>query len=137
MWNGLPTLSESGAHYYLTVRTERPIEGCELTPNAFLQIKGGINWDNAMRQRVLESNPFSYHFTWHRSPLSPMCSNTADCPRGNSMDPVQWSKALLGGSGIICNVCYRAGRPAYKCTFCCAGYGSSILFGGTSYTSSP
>ena len=45
-------IQESGASYLLTLRSERPVEGCELTPNAFIQLKGGYQLDNSARAKV-------------------------------------------------------------------------------------
>mmetsp|Transcript_5062 Transcript_5062/g.11224 ORF Transcript_5062/g.11224 Transcript_5062/m.11224 type:complete len:602 (+) Transcript_5062:143-1948(+) len=112
----LPSLAESGASYLLTVRSERPVEGCELSPNAFLQLKGGV-MDNSTRAKLLDSKPFEYRFRWFRAPRARICAGPS-CPRGDSFDPVHWSKASLGGPGLLCNVCLTAGRPAHDVAFC-------------------
>jgi hypothetical protein len=119
------SLAESGASYLLTVRSERPVEGCELTPNAFLQLKGGI-MDNSTRAKLLDSKPFEYRFRWFRAPRARICAGPS-CPRGDSCDPVHWSKASLGGPGLLCNVCLTAGRPAHDVAFCSARWAHMLL----------
>jgi hypothetical protein len=49
---GSNSITDSGASYFLTLRSERPVEGCELTPNAFIQLKGGYLLDNSARAKV-------------------------------------------------------------------------------------
>lgn len=112
----LSAITESGASYLLTVRSERPIEGCEISPNAFLQLKGG-SMDNSTRQKLLDSNPFKYVVKWSRGPHCRICANI-QCPRGGSFEPVQWSKSALGGHNLVCNVCLKAGKPQHESTFC-------------------
>ena len=51
------SIQESGASYLLTLRSERPVEGCELTPNAFIQLKGGYLLDNSARAKVAKLFP--------------------------------------------------------------------------------
>lgn len=108
----------SVASYVLTLRSERPVEGCELAPNAFLQLKGG-NLDNSGRAKLMDSKPFRYVFIWHRGPMGSICANNR-CPRGHSFDPNHWSKAAIGGPHLACNVCLNAGKEAHEATFCSA-----------------
>jgi hypothetical protein len=110
------SVAESGATYLLTARSERPIEGCEITPNAFLQLKGGV-MDNLTRSKLLESVPYFYSFSWSRGPRKQICSNVA-CPRGNTFEPMYWSKAALGGPELVCSVCEKNGKPGYESSFC-------------------
>ena len=112
--------ADSGAFYFLTLRSERPVEGCELAPNAFVQLKGGTI-DNSTRAKLLESNPYQYVFSWSRGPRSRICACT-ECPRGDSFEPVQWSKALIGGPNLLCNVCLCAGKAALDASFCSARF---------------
>ena len=110
-------ISETGASYLLTLRSERPVEGCELYPNAFIQLKGGYLLDNSARQKLLDSNPYYFSFIWSRGPRKQLCCNI-NCPRGNTYEPIYWSKAALGGPELICNVCEKAGIPSYDSSFC-------------------
>lgn len=109
--------NSSGAQYALTLKAERPIAGCELTPNAFLCIKGGA-MDNLQRQKMMEAKPHFYEWTWSRSPKKKACANT-HCPRGDTFEPTLWSRASLGGCALQCAVCYRnGGRSGTDTTFC-------------------
>jgi hypothetical protein len=58
--------------FVLTLRVERPIDGCEVNALAYLNIKGGA-MDNATRAKMLESNPhyFAYRFELHSAQESP------------------------------------------------------------------
>lgn len=107
---------ENGNSYLLTVRSERPIQGCEINPNPFLQIKGGAI-DNASRARLLDPNNVYYSFSWSRGQRGSGCLNE-NCPRGGSFDPTRWSKAAVGGPGLICNVCLSTGYSAHEAAFC-------------------
>ena len=112
------SVADSGATYLLTARVERPVEGCDMYPIAFLQLKGGA-MDNNTRAKLLESVPYYYSYTWSRGPKKPMCCSDA-CPKGQSFDPVAWSKAMIGGPGLMCSVCERAGVPLFDASFCSA-----------------
>lgn len=106
---------DSGVSYYLNVRTERPIQGCELTPNPYVQLKGAA--ENAGRARNLDPNNFIYSFVWKRGPKSDGCCNP-NCPRKNNYEPINWSKAALGGPELMCNVCTNAGYAPHDSIFC-------------------
>ena len=102
--------------YALSLKVERPIEGCESTPSAFLYIKGGA-LDNASRQKIMDAHPHYFSFEWGRGPRRPMCANS-QCPRGQTFEPVNWSRASLGGCAVQCAVCHRLGRGGGDNTFC-------------------
>lgn len=112
----LTIIGEFGGKLALNLRCERPIEGCELTPNAFLQIKGG-SVDNATRAKILDPSNYYYVYCWRRGPKSAPCGNS-QCPRGMSYEPIRWSKAALGGPELVCNVCTSNGFPAHESSFC-------------------
>jgi hypothetical protein len=99
--------------YVLTLRTERPIQGCELTPNAYAQYKDAVTG----RPRLLDPNQVYYSFSWRRGPKTSGCCNPF-CDRGKIFEPAQWSKNALGGPELLCNVCISAGFASYESTFC-------------------
>lgn len=105
-------------NYVITLRSERPIEGCELSPNAFLQLKGG-NLDNSARAKMLDAKPFQYVFSWSKGPKGRLCGNSK-CPRGDSYDPITWSKPMLHGPQLACNICMVAGKHSQDTCFCSA-----------------
>jgi len=54
-----------GLRYEMSVRVDRPLESCELSPNVHLYLKGGQT-DNATRQKILDSNPHYFVYQWSR-----------------------------------------------------------------------
>jgi hypothetical protein len=108
----------TGPSYVITLRAERPIEGCELAPNSFVQLKGG-NLDNSARAKLLDSRPFQYVYSWSRSPKGRLCGNSS-CVRAETFDPAVWSKAQLHGPQLVCNVCLGAGKQSNDISFCSA-----------------
>ena len=113
----------------LSLRVERPVEGCEVSALAYLNIKGGA-MDNATRAKMLEGSPhyFVYrcHFPdswallidgrWSRGPVQQMCAYF-NCPRKDTYDPVHWSKFALGGPCLQCAICEKYGLRNNS-TFC-------------------
>jgi hypothetical protein len=73
------TLS-SGCVYSLSLRIERPIQGCEIQPYPFLCLKGGA-MDNATRAKLMDQNPHYFTYRWCRGPKRNMCASI-NCPRG-------------------------------------------------------
>ena len=106
--------------FALTCRTERPIQGCELTPYAFLYLKGGTA-DNLTRQKHMDANPHKFTFRWSRGPRRQLCQ-CEQCPRGSTYDPTYWSKAAVGGASLKCAICEKAGVAAHLSLFCSARY---------------
>eukprot|EP01041_Mallomonas_annulata_P008324 gene8324-17133_t len=104
--------------WHLSMRVERPIEGCELSPHPYLKIKGG-NLDNSARAKLLDSTPHRFTYQWCRSTRRQICENKS-CPRGDTFDPVCWSRFALGGFGLQCTVCDKAGIPRHQTIFCSA-----------------
>eukprot|EP00981_Chlorochromonas_danica_P006053 scaffold1264_cov149-Ochromonas_danica.AAC.3 len=102
--------------YNLFLRCDRPIEGCELTPVAYLQLKGN-GTDANSRPRLLDSNSYYFAHQWRRGPRKPACANPA-CPRGNTYEPMHWCRAALGGPELACSVCSSTGSPSHDACFC-------------------
>jgi len=90
--------------WHLLLRVERPIEGCELSPHPYLKIKGG-SLDNSARAKLLDSTPHCFTYQWKRGPYMQICANIT-CPRGDTFDPINWSRFSLGSPGLQCMVCY-------------------------------
>lgn len=105
--------SSTAPNYFFSCRVDRPIQGCELTPNPFLQLKG----TSVERPRMVDPNIYTISFQWKRGPKKPACVHPS-CTRANSFEPTQWSKAALGGPELICNVCTKAGFPPHESSFC-------------------
>lgn len=112
----LATVKQCGGTVTVGARADRPIENCELCPNAFVQIKGGVI-DNPTKSRLLDVSNFYFTFTWRRSSNKTACCHPG-CPRNDSFEPMKWSKAILGGPELTCNVCTNAGIPVHESSFC-------------------
>ena len=105
-----------GTYYHMSLRTDRPIQGCELSPYPFLCLKGGT-LDNAARQKKMDSCPYKFSYNWYRGPRRRICQNE-QCPRGSTYDPVYWSRTAIGGASLRCATCEKAGVAGHLCMFC-------------------
>ena len=112
------TLGATGMFFALSMRTERPIEGCEVLAHPFLFLKGGT-LDNASRAKVMDNNPHKFKYRWFRGPVRQLCQFD-NCPRGSTYDPVAWSKPAVGGASLQCAVCAKAGVAGHHSLFCSA-----------------
>mmetsp|Transcript_8011 Transcript_8011/g.11950 ORF Transcript_8011/g.11950 Transcript_8011/m.11950 type:complete len:628 (-) Transcript_8011:201-2084(-) len=100
----------------LSLRCEQPVEGCELTPHAYLKLKSRT-LDNPAKAKVLEANPHTFSFKWSRGPTIPMCAYSS-CPRNGTTDPLDWSRFSRGGPSLRCAVCEKLGIPRHEALFC-------------------
>jgi hypothetical protein len=116
----MATFPDSSSGFAMSLRIDRPVEGCEIACHPFLFIRGGA-MDNATRQKIMDANPHSFIYRWSRGPRRQICANT-NCPRGSSLDPVHWSKFACGGPALICTVCERAKMPRHESFFCSVRY---------------
>lgn len=96
----------------LNVRLDRPVEGCQIYPHAYLYQKGEKG-----QQRDKER--FVYRYRWLRGPERPVCAN-ATCPRAQSFSPIQWSKFARKGCSFLiqCVVCAKLRLPRHHSVFC-------------------
>ncbi|RYG59605.1 hypothetical protein EON64_20065 [archaeon] len=62
--------SEATVSYHLSVRVDRPVEGCELNPSVYLQQKGGSAGEGGgnNRGKFLDSSMYYFAFSWARGP---------------------------------------------------------------------
>eukprot|EP01035_Chromulina_nebulosa_P018937 gene18937-24744_t len=104
--------------YSLSIRVDRPIAACELTPYPFLTVKGG-GLDNVTRNKILESRPHYFTCQWSRASKRPLCCNS-QCPRRHSSSPSLWSRHARGGPTLRCAVCERNRVPRSESCFCSA-----------------
>jgi hypothetical protein len=116
----LATVRQYGGTIIVGARAERPIESCELSPNAFVQIKCD-KMDNVARARMQDPSNFYFTFEWYRGPAKSPCFNP-NCSRNESFEPIKWSKSVLGGPELICSVCTAAGYPPHDACFCSKRY---------------
>lgn len=111
---------DSAVKFVISLRAERPIEGCELAPHPFLFIKGGA-MDNPTRQKLMDANPHQFSFKWKRGPRRAMCANQS-CSRRDIFDPSCWSRIALDGPPLQCTICEKIGVAKHDSTFCSKGY---------------
>ncbi len=102
--------------WHLSLRSEQPIEGCELQPHPFLRIKSHT-LDNPAKARLLESNPHFYKCRWFRGPRKNPCANVS-CAKNTDFRPSRWSHHQSTGHSVLCAVCERGGAPRYEAMFC-------------------
>jgi hypothetical protein len=108
--------SDGGVKFVISLRSERPIEGCELSPHPFLFIKGGA-MDNPTRAKMMEANPHQFSFCWRRGPRRSMCENQS-CPRREIFEPSYWSRIAVDGPALQCAICEKLGLLKHESTFC-------------------
>jgi len=108
--------------WHLSLRVDRPVEGCTLRPHAYMY---GKKLDDRDADKPLPphskkcrgpppNHEFSYR--WFRGPPVEPCAYEG-CPRRTSFSPHDWSKHALGGSGCSLQ-CVSTQSSLYKCTFC-------------------
>ena len=113
-------IRDNNIEWHLSLRAERPIEGCELLPHPYLKIKGG-SLDNSARAKLFDATPHYFVYQWSRGPHKQICANVS-CPRGDTFDPMNWSRFSLGSPGLQCMVCDKAGVPRHQAIFCSKKY---------------
>lgn len=58
-----------GLRYEMTLRCDRPIHGCEITPSVHCYLRGGLT-DNATRAKIMDANPHYFTYHWARGKLT-------------------------------------------------------------------
>jgi CCR4-NOT transcription complex subunit 6 len=108
--------------WHLSLRVDRPVEGCAVRPHAYMY---GKKLDDREADKPLPphskkmrepppNHEFSYR--WFRGPSHEPCAYEG-CPRRTSFSPHDWSMHALGGSGCSLQ-CVSTQSSLYKCTFC-------------------
>lgn len=119
------TMSGKDTHYtwHLSLRVDRPIEGCTVQSHAYMYGKKVDDRDmdksnhHSHSKKAKEAPPpneFSYR--WFRGPEEEFCAYQ-ECPRMKSYSPHDWSMHALGGSGCSLQ-CVSGQSSLYKSTFC-------------------
>uniref|UniRef100_A0A7S2RJ55 Endonuclease/exonuclease/phosphatase domain-containing protein n=1 Tax=Rhizochromulina marina TaxID=1034831 RepID=A0A7S2RJ55_9STRA len=80
--------------WHLSVRTDRPVEGCEVTALAYLYQKS-IKKKNGIPVESPQPPPpptseYELRFRWLRGPEAPVCAYDA-CPMSKNFSPLVWS----------------------------------------------
>jgi len=108
--------------WHLSLRVDRPVEGCTMRPHAYMY---GKKLDDRDLEKALP--PFSkrcteppptheFSYRWFRGPSVEPCAYEK-CPRRTSFSPHDWSMHALGGTGCSLQ-CVSTQSSLYKCTFC-------------------
>lgn len=101
----------------MSLRVDRPVEGCTIRPHAYMYSKklDSANQTNHDADTKKSIPAHDYSFKWYRGPFQPPCA-FGDCPRRTSFSPHDWSKYALGGG---CRLeCVSSQSSLYKATFC-------------------
>ena len=133
----LSSTNISGIQYYswhLSLRVDRPVEGCAMRPHAYMYSK---KLDERDLDKPLPSHskkmrePPPHHefvYRWFRGPPEEPCAYDG-CPRRTSFSPHDWSLHALGmrfgvGTSTVkqpaaCRLqCVSTQSSLYMCTFC-------------------
>jgi len=110
--------------WHLSLRVDRPVEGCELRPHCYMY---GKKLDEREADKPLAMNSHSkkmrepppeheFSYRWFRGPRSTPCAYES-CTRRTSFSPHDWSKHALGGTA--CGLqCVSTQSNLFRCTFC-------------------
>lgn len=116
------TSKDSLHSWHLSLRVDRPVEGCAVRPHAYMY---GKKLDEREYDRPVPAHskkcagpPPAHEFSyrWYRGPPSEPCA-FAGCPRRTSFSPHDWSIHALGGSGCSLQ-CVSTRSSLYRSTFC-------------------
>mmetsp|Transcript_120360 Transcript_120360/g.245993 ORF Transcript_120360/g.245993 Transcript_120360/m.245993 type:complete len:652 (+) Transcript_120360:489-2444(+) len=108
--------------WHLSLRVDRPVEGCNLRPHCYMY---GKKLDEREADKPLPSHSkkmrepppeHEFSYRWFRGPRSIPCAYE-DCTRRTSFSPHDWSKHALGGSGCSLQ-CVSTQSSLFRCTFC-------------------
>ncbi|GAX16175.1 CCR4-NOT transcription complex subunit 6 [Fistulifera solaris] len=108
--------------WHLSLRTDRPVEGCVMKPHAYMYGKKLDERDMdkplAPHSKKMREPPPQHEFSyrWFRGPLHEACAYEG-CPRRTSFLPHDWSKHALGGTDCTLQ-CVSTQSSLYKAIFC-------------------
>eukprot|EP01083_Nonionella_stella_P251172 866880_1 len=114
---------ESYYTWHLSLRVDRPVEGCALQSHAYMYGKKIDDRDLDAKSKSGHNKickeappPHEFSYRWFRGPEIEFCAY-ADCPRRKSFSPHDWSMHALGGSGCSLQ-CVSTQSSLFKSTFC-------------------
>jgi CCR4-NOT transcription complex subunit 6 len=108
--------------WHLSLRVDRPLEGCPLKTHAYMYGKklDERDFDKGMppHSKKMKEPPPNHEFSyrWFRGPLHEACAYEG-CPRRTSFSPHNWSKYALGGTECSLQ-CVSTQSSLYRATFC-------------------
>jgi len=110
-----------GYTWHLSLRVDRPVEGCNLRPHAYMYSKKlderDIDKPMPLYSKRAPHQPaqHEFHFRWFRGPMQEPCAYSG-CPRRTSFSPHDWSSYALGGG---CSLqCVSTQSSLFKANFC-------------------
>ena len=111
---------ESVYAWHLSLRVDRPVEGCTMRPHAYMYGKKlderEANLPSHSKRFPNPPPPHEFSYRWYRGPKVDPCAFEG-CPRRTSFSPHDWSQFALGGTG--CGLqCVSNRSSLYKATFC-------------------
>jgi CCR4-NOT transcription complex subunit 6 len=115
--------------WHLSLRVDRPVEGCTMHPHAYMYGKklDERDYDKTLplhSKKMREPPPqHEFSYRWFRGPLHEACAYEG-CPRRTSFSPHDWSRHAVGGPDCALQ-CVSAQSSLYRCVFCNAGCLSS------------
>lgn len=130
-------ISSGGQQHYswhLSLRVDRPVEGCSMRPHAYMYSKKlderDLDKPLPSHSKKMREPPPNHEFVyrWFRGPPEEPCAYEG-CPRRASFSPHDWSQYALGqrhGVGmttkkqpVACRLqCVSSQSSLYLCTFC-------------------
>lgn len=108
--------------WHLSLRVDRPVEGCNMKPHAYMYGKKlderDVDKPLPPHSKKMREPPPNHEFSyrWFRGPTHEPCAYEG-CPRRTSFSPHDWSMHALGGSGCSLQ-CVSTQSSLFKCTFC-------------------
>jgi CCR4-NOT transcription complex subunit 6 len=120
-------MKENFYTWHLSLRVDRPLEGCTLRPHSYMYGKKLDERDNGssanaanmgMPTKKSKDPPPQHEFSyrWFRGPLHEPCAYEK-CPRNASFSPHDWSRHALGGTE--CSIqCVSTQSSLFRRTFC-------------------
>ena len=108
--------------WHLSLRADRPVEGCPMRPHAYMY---GKKLDERDMEKATQPHtkimkepppPHEFSYRWFRGPVFDPCAY-ANCPRRTSYSPHDWSKHALGGTECALQ-CVSTQSSLYRSTFC-------------------
>jgi hypothetical protein len=90
--------------HQMHLRLDRPIEGCELAPRAY--VYSTQRTATGIANKAYNQSDHTFEFTWLRGPHRQACANPT-CPRADSFSPLEWSAYALQGCRIQCMMCSK------------------------------
>eukprot|EP00591_Stephanopyxis_turris_P004999 CAMPEP_0195514258 /NCGR_PEP_ID=MMETSP0794_2-20130614/5698_1 /TAXON_ID=515487 /ORGANISM="Stephanopyxis turris, Strain CCMP 815" /LENGTH=660 /DNA_ID=CAMNT_0040642459 /DNA_START=436 /DNA_END=2418 /DNA_ORIENTATION=+ len=112
---------DAGYTWHLSLRVDRPVEGCTMRPHAYMYSKKlderDVDKPLPPHSKKCRDPPPNHEFVyrWLRGPRQEPCAYEG-CPRRTSFSPHDWSKHALGGG---CSLqCISVQSSLYKATFC-------------------